>query len=250
MKARHTILLILLLCWTPLLWGQESPTKASIDILYLKDGSVLKGEILSYEKGKTLVFQLQGGQELQIQETEIDEIEQDKKIRRDPLAVHSIYHAFYVSSNHGSNFRRDNDWGLGLEVVSGIWLDETFGLGIGTGIMRYSMEYPWTVAPIFVDLKIKSSQRSPFFLGIDGGIGYALRSESNNVLGGQPGERIRVGMGKMWATKSTTKISVELSYLHQRAKFRGGTWGWPNSEDILVQNMRFKRYQLRFGVIF
>jgi hypothetical protein len=222
------------------------------DVVYLKDGSVLKGQIHTYEQGQSLRLHLHNGQELTLLDSEIEKIVQKEKrklIRRDPLAAGKIYHSFSFSGNVGSNLFDDTDWGIGIEHVTGYWLTSKVGVGIGGGIVQYSSDFSWRVAPLYLDVKLKSPGKSPFYVGMDAGIGFPLKNDNVNIIGSEVGERIRFGLGKIWTLGSATNISAEFSYLHQRASFESRTWNWW-SEDLLTRNILFKRYQLRFGFLF
>lgn len=222
------------------------------DVIYLKDGSVLKGQIVTYEQGQSLRLHLHTGQELTLPDNDIGRIVQKVKRRvnqRDPLAEGKFYHSFYFSGNLGSNYYKDNDWGLGMEYISGYWLSPQISLGLGGGIIQYSSDYSWRVAPVFIDMKWKSPKKSPVYLGADVGIGFPIKNENVNIIGGEAGERFRIGVGKIWSLRSATNLSTEFAYVHQRARFESNSWNWW-SEDYLSQDIRFKRYQLRIGFVF
>jgi hypothetical protein len=236
-------------------FGQTVPT---VDVIYLKDGSILKGEILAYEKGAILKIKLANDQKLELADQDIKRIVQepiDQKVikekdpDKDPLNAGRLYHAFYFSGNLGNNIFDDIDWGVGLEHVTGYWLDENWGLGLGGGIIQYSSDISWRVAPVFVDVKLKTRQRSPLYLGADLGLGFPLKNENLNIQSGKAGERVRLGIGKIWNTSSNARITAEISYLHQSVTFDSRTWRW-SDEDLTSRNLRFKRYQFRFGFLF
>ncbi|HKK75769.1 MAG TPA: hypothetical protein VJ953_11900 [Saprospiraceae bacterium] len=233
-------------------YGQKVDSE---DIIYLKDGSVLKGQISSYERGQSLLLDLHNGQQVVLEDKEIAKIVQEavkpRKKVANPLEKGSFYHAFYFSGNLGSNHYKTNDWGIGLEHVSGYWVSDKIGLGLGGGIQQFSGSYAWRIAPVFLDMKYKlnADAASPFYLGGDFGIGFPLKNENTNVIGGSPGERFRLGVGKIWTLPSSTRLSLEFSYLHHRTEFDSLSWNWW-SEDVISRNIRFKRYQLRFGFLF
>lgn len=222
-----------------------------MDQVYLKDGSLLHGKIL--ERGEEVLrFKMRNGSEVQIDVIEVQRLDQQierNRPGRDPLAQGSLYHAFYFSGNLGRNVQDDTDWGMGIEHVTGLWLSDTYGVGLGTGLVQYSADYAWRIVPLVADLKIKTEKAS-LLLTADAGLGFPLRNTNRNIQGGKPGERFRIGVGKIWETRSNTHITCELSYLHQRAVLRSNTWIWWGDGGTTLRNMRFKRYQLRFGVLF
>lgn len=264
MQNRHILLLFLCLCCFS---AQETFAQkmSNKDMVHLIGGRSLKGEIIHYEQGGNLILRIKNGVELKISDTTIDRIVQDangvrkaEKVAaktekvdpdKDPLQPKTLYHAFYFSGNLGGNIFDDTDWGVGIEHVTGYWLNENWSVGLGGGIVQYSSDYSWRVAPVFADVKLKSSAESPFYFSGDVGIGFPLANENLNILSGSPGERFRLGVGKIWKTHSNSRISAEFSYLHQRATFDSNTWGWW-SDNITSRNMRFKRYHLRFGFLF
>ena len=50
------------------------PNKSYVDVIYLKDGSILKGELQSYEIGKALTFKLESGSLMTIPYTEVKKV--------------------------------------------------------------------------------------------------------------------------------------------------------------------------------
>ena len=160
-----------------------------------------------------------------------------------------FYHAFLFSGNFGNNLFSDGDWGLGLEHITGYWLNKNWGIGIGGGLIQYSADYSWRVLPVYLDFKLKTTEMNPFYLGGDIGIGFPMKNENRNVRGGEAGERFRIGVGKIWTTRSDARLSVDIAYLHQRTIFESRSFGWVE-DDIIERDIRFKRYQFRIGVLF
>jgi len=250
MKYLVHLFVMLACCWVLPLSAQDAKM---VDVVYLNDGSILRGTIQHYDKGVFLDLLLKSGQTLKILEPEISKIVQEvekTKASKNALAPGKLYHAVYFTSNVGSNFFNSEDWGMGLETSTGIWLDQNYGIGLGTGIVQFSADYAWRVVPLVVDFKLKGKGASPFLLTADAGIGFPLKNENLNIHGGKAGERIRLGIGKIWTTRSQTNLSVEFSYLHQRAEFDSFTWGWWGDGGETIRNIRFKRYHLRVGVLF
>ena len=145
-------------------FAQNSSTK---DIVYLKNGSRLKGEIIHYERGGTLILKIDNGNELKMSDQTVERIVQEadelKKTQRvahqldtnkNPLEPKKWYHAFYFSGNLGGNVFDDRDWGVGIEHITGYWLNKNWGLGLGGGIVQYSSDFSWRVAPVFIDVKL------------------------------------------------------------------------------------------------
>ena len=58
-----------------------------LDEIHLKNGSTFKGEIVSYKRGKIMKIKLQTGQEIEIQDSEIQKIVQGIRVNEENIEL-------------------------------------------------------------------------------------------------------------------------------------------------------------------
>lgn len=82
LKQLLTCLFLFVLCTT---FAQERPSADYISVVYLKDGSIFRGDIVSYERGGVLEIKIIGGQVIKFQDEEVHHIEQERVERQEPV---------------------------------------------------------------------------------------------------------------------------------------------------------------------
>eukprot|EP01024_Parvocaulis_polyphysoides_P048124 TRINITY_DN4569_c0_g1_i2.p1 TRINITY_DN4569_c0_g1~~TRINITY_DN4569_c0_g1_i2.p1 ORF type:complete len:246 (-),score=30.10 TRINITY_DN4569_c0_g1_i2:25-762(-) len=121
-----------------------------LDVVYLTDGSRLKGEIVEYKQGEHLKIILTNGTELKVAAEEVERIRQqlpgedmpvstsdkkeDKKKKKPIMAENKgWYNVTYLASYNG---RVDGEFkmGLGLQNIVGYQFGQYLGLGLGFGL--------------------------------------------------------------------------------------------------------------------
>ena len=76
LKLKH-VLTVALVFFLLSVFAQGNASSEFISVLYLKNGSIFRGDILTYERGGILEMRIIGGQVLEFKEEEIERIEQE-----------------------------------------------------------------------------------------------------------------------------------------------------------------------------
>ena len=148
------------------------------DVVYLKNGSIIKGQILTDLQG---FKNLEGLVKIRTKDNslwvfkavEIDRISRshsDKPGRSDTL-VHKGYFNLTEAGILAGNSKNEYEGPFSLMNISGWKFKNNFSVGIGTGIEMMSETYLPVVADIRYNLKKHGA--SPFF-GVQGGYTFAL----------------------------------------------------------------------------
>ena len=229
------LLLLLAGLWMPL----SAQMVLSDDVLYLKDGSVIKGRIISKE-AETVRIELLGGSILVYSQEEITSIEREpspyRKIRmrfgqayqdREPTyRQRGLYHV--VSTDWCFNQSEWNTVRLDphLQYAAGYHFNRYVNLGIGTGLDGYE---GGVIIPWYVDFRGDLWQRklTPTYY-VNAGYGFtAVTGWLVSEMRG--GIMLSAGAGWKINTSRKTEWMITLGYKMQQTyqeRFAWNSWWW------------------------
>lgn len=264
MKPHIPILAILLtFLMTPLfLWGQN--TLGEDDVLYLHNGSILRGKIVEQVIGEYVKIEVISGQVFTIPTDEIERITIEPPLFS-KVQLTKFNHFRPISYRKQGNLYQTVDWGLNF--YQGEWgplastalhyrivyhKSHLLNFGGGTGWDIYS---EGTITPFFAELQgdLRKKPVTPTYL-VQAGYGIAV-SRSNNHDIFQGGPMGHAGVGIRFHTRSKTELALTVGYRFQHTyqEFREwprDIWNLPpgvTPEPALVTGTRFYQrfhYQL------
>lgn len=233
-----------------------------IDAVHLQDGSILKGEILEYQRGDFLVIKIQSG-ELRINESDIEKIVQEPK---DPLVALSLErqkkvkpYAFRERGFYGTTVfgllpgggaYRDQ-LGLSLQASFGYQFKRQLGAGIGLSLDGYAnADGGDTFIPVFAEARgyLWKRKSTPYWTAA-AGYGFPLRTEIVNqeVRRFEGGMMFHPAIGYRLGGDKTINLTVDVGYKFQRAITEREFFF---SGEIVTREVLYRRLSLRMSVIF
>lgn len=235
----------------------------TIDIVYLTDGSVLRGRILSYQPGEKLKFQLNSGGEVELADSGIEKIVQEPE---DPLVAtllrrqkaEKVYAfretGFYCATVFallpgGGEYR--SEMGLSLQASFGYQLNRHLGLGIGASIDGYANQASGdTFLPLFAEARgyLLKKKRTPYWV-VAAGYGFPLQTnmENQEIRRFEGGYMIHPAVGYRLGADKHLNMTLDLGYKFQKALTERE---FLFSGDILTRDVVYRRLCLRMSVIF
>lgn len=227
----------------PLLLAQEA------DHVYLKTGSVIRGNILEVDPADHVKIEDMCGNIWYYKISEVEKINSEpyeSKLRTSQVShgfdagfVNMTSIGFLVGASHNSQVAP-----LSLVMVNGYRLSNGFFAGIGTGVEFFSTSY----LPLFLDFRydIIGKDVVPYVLA-RGGYGLPLTgdySDYNNSYEYAGGALFGAGIGLKIRTRNHFAWDIELLYRYQKTAYTE-TYDWNNQvyeyEDI------FNRIEIRLG---
>jgi len=239
------------------------------DAIYLKNGSIYKGEILKYEQGSSLTLKIGDDQVIVIEEADIDRIVQGQpntenldiedevefipeviekeKIEFD-YKTEGWYNTTYIAFFAGNDGNEDNGngdfkLGSGLENVLGKQFSPLLGLGLGIGLDNYSRRGE-TILPVFAELRGYLLKNGQLYYSLGAGYGFAFKRESFGIRDANGGYMLHPAIGLRLGTPDGTNVNIDLGYKVQKAFFREELL----DGDIDERNILFQRLALRVGL--
>ncbi len=201
------------------------------DVVYLKNGSIIRGNIQEQKMGESLKIELLGGSILVYRHNEIDSIKKEDKIaaaKSKPEFVikqkgyRNITEAGIIFGKGNNNnysyyygYNR-NDFGVQLHTINGYQFNRFLFVGAGVGIERF-ISYRQSFAPFYVRLSsdLLKKRATPYIFT---DIGYALfwvndiSYDSYNYYNNKGGLFLQAGGGVRIFTHSKTSVQIGAAY--------------------------------------
>ena len=235
-------------------FSQDTATNITKDILFLKDGSVLRGTIVEQVPNQYLKIGISGGTVVEVNMNEVKRIKADKgnyvfNPDGSNTKVKGFYTGYSVQAMFGqageSDFEERLIIGAGIQYSLGYQFNKYASLGGGIGMQLYDR--------VFGDVFVQGRAFLPLgkltpTLAIDAGYGVPLvLSGINNPATQQKGGvSLRPSVGLRIATKNRADILVDAGYQFQHFTSKNN-WGWGSTDEFDVW---YKRMSFRIGWLF
>ncbi len=237
------------------------------DVVYLKDGSVLKGLIVNYQQGGALNFELENGEVIVIQDAEIARIVQDvmtpkaksydelMNARSKAKPKEQVYafreRGFYNAMALGSlNTRAANEFRMGLSFhnISGFQFSRLFGAGLGVGIETYGTDDDEVIYPVFAEFRgyLTKKIKAPYY-AFSGGYGFMATNKKEFITEARGGWMLHPAIGMRFSSKKQTNLTADIGYKFQKAYFRRD---FNFNGDIEIRDILYQRLIIRVGLLF
>lgn len=146
------------------------------DVLYLKDGSIIRGEIVEYVAGKNIKIETADGSIFSYPDIQIDSVKKEKSKLAD---YYDTYEYHSLRFNGGSSSRNaSSDITAGVEYQYGWYFFKYLSLSIGTGI-HFTEGEPGAV-PLVLTGRWFFSESSGIYLLTGGGPAYTTGGDGGN----------------------------------------------------------------------
>jgi len=217
--------ILIIICSILLFASRLIAQKPLDDVVYLTNGSFLRGKIIEMNPGQSLRIVLQGSDSLTVMMADVKEIKQEET----PPAV--VVPAEGARKDQGYTLMADANFGLGklrgpdrvtdddqaawsamFTVFNGFTLSPYVQLGLSTGIELWSTRF---FIPVFVDLRVNFMDRdnSPFAY-LNGG--YSIGWKQGSPGTGYGGGMAAAGLGAKFRISPKNLMLVSLGYMFQQ----------------------------------
>ena len=258
---KHFLMLSMLLFSCAILYAQETPAseEPQLDIVYLKNGSVFRGKIVSYEQGGVLKFAMMKGRNIfKFNDDEIEKIIQgtaaDNKVKvkgiRDKtyrFRERGVYYTAALGFPGGRNTTwGDFELGLSIQMSAGLQFNRFVGAGIGFGSDFYYVGSGEMVLPVFAEVRGYWLKRNvtPFY-NLAVGHGFGIKNDQNGIVKAEGGLMFNPSVGIRFGGSDMSNFTLEFGYKRQKARQYRGSIEFP-----WIMEFVYHRYMLRFGVLF
>lgn len=240
------------------------------DVLYLKNGSVLRGEIIEYEVKDYVKIRLREGTVFSYKTSEIEKITREAskftqlKLRYRPGLTPIRYmeeKKFYPHISYAFTFNETGDrilTNFSTHLRTLYNFDRRFQAGLGTGFDFYE---GGLVIPAFVEIQgdILKTRATPFYL-LQGGYGFGTGGTRDHIVF-DGGLMAHAALGLHWYTANRRSYYVSLGFKIQNTyqEFRefppnffccGFPGGAVPDPPLVIGTRRYQKIVLQFGYNF
>ena len=216
------------------------------DQIKFKNGHVLSGEIIDYRPGDIVVFQLKGGNQLEIPINRIAKIWQDaigiRAKRPNLFKEKGLY--FVLNGSTSLN----NQFGYSLTHTIGYRFNRLVGVGIGGGIENYEDGEGKRVVPIYAEARgfLFDKKITPYY-SIRAGYGIGLTNDEFGIREAGGGVHLNPEIGYRLGGHDAVNLFIGIGLKVQDAEF---TYRNPWDGSRTTENISYRRYMLTFGLVF
>lgn len=223
------------------------------DVVYLTNGSILRGTIIAYDLDVELTLLLPNGIEVKVPAKRIEKVIQlrygkTKKVKNEEYAFkeRGVYNATMFHLSPGRTADNNPALGISLYHSTGFQFNRFLGIGGGIGVDSYNVSQFETVYPLYAEARgyFLSNWSSPFY-SVATGYGFAFRNQDNSIIAARGGFFAHPSVGYRLSAKKTSNWTWALGMKFQNAQWTRQIW---NGQE--VQTMWYKRVTLKVGLIF
>lgn len=232
------------------------------DIVYLKDGGVLKGRVLEYNPEETIKIKIVGGSILVYESSKVLKIEQIEKKKSRRMSAqkevpnrHKPSDVGWYHAVAGELFFYGN-MGICLMASTGWSFHRMLGIGGGIGAMtwRYSgvawvdgrttrADFSYTFVPIYANIR-GNFMKTSTSLFYDMNVGYSISLQGD--IGGKGGLYLRPSIGVRFSSKVRTHTFLDIGCIIQASNYE---YAIMNGGQVVGTKI-FYSPSIRVGVVF
>lgn len=232
-------------------FGQQSTD----DVVYLKNGSVIRGSIVELVPDGNITIEIMGGSTLVYPMAEVEKITKEKSRYEMPIQkAHYIKHrGFFNSSEIGLGFGSQNYYyggitsNVSMQTINGFQYSRHLQAGLGIGIDYYTNQ-PLLYNPVFIRISgdIINNPVTPFYY-VDGGYTFVWEEDNNDATTYEGGIMFNPGIGVKFYSRTKASYTIGFGYKSQKSTY---TYNNPWDNSVFVEKRTFNRLTLKLGIGF
>ena len=257
---RNWLLFCLLLCTFQLI-GQNTEAFKRPDVVYLKSGSIFRGQIEMYEIGKELKLRTSKNNVMVFKAKNIKKIVQEPTTAEKaaqlnkPENIKQTY-AFRENGLHFSTMigyiGGNNQFGnytdaFNVHFQSIYQHNRLLGAGLGVGVDFYNVNLG-SIIPIYGTIRgyLKAKNVSPYYQ-IAAGYGISVNGESSSFTDSSGGYYLAPELGFRFGGSAETNMTVGLGLQWQQATY---TQDFGDTISKNEDEYTFRRFNFKIGILF
>ncbi|MEX2347370.1 MAG: hypothetical protein WD604_17230 [Balneolaceae bacterium] len=239
MMMNKYILLVAFVLFAPLTMAQSNTNTE--DVVYLKNGGIIRGEILEIVNNETVKIQTAGRNVFVLQMNDVDRIEEEK------ITAGRYYKTSGYINHTGVDFLSGpGTTTVRFQMMNGYRFSPRFAAGIGAGYIPYND--PLGLIPVYLDLSYKLTEANAApYLFLKTGYSFSVHSEERYpVEDHRGGWLLNPGMGIEFNLSGGFRWYLNAGYNLNKAHFNEEGWG----NEIIENELSYRRAMFGLGFSF
>ncbi len=252
------LLLIAVLFFSSQIFAQETEQFKRTDVVYLKNGSIFRGVIKSYEvagqlrleleKGQVIIFESKNIKKI-VQEATADEqlIVDSEPNKQYAFREQGVYYSTAIGYIGGNNLNANYTDAYNIHFLSGFQFNRWVGAGLGVGVDFYNVNLG-SVLPVYAEGRgyFKASNFSPFYQ-VAAGWGFPIVGEDSFYSEKKGGYYLAPALGLRFGGSQEANFFTTIGLQWQKATYTQDFGdGVSNNKDTYT----FRRFNFKVGVVF
>lgn len=225
------------------------------DVVYLNNGSIIRGAIIEMETGAQIKIETFGGSVFVFDMDDVEKIAREKvkylEYVKGPIKYKTS--GYFNVSEIGIMVGNTTVYSYApaasftMQTVNGFQFTRWLQTGIGIGMDIYNDNGSYALSPIFLRIggEVLRKQATPYYF-VDAGYAIPWGPSDNTYYKLEGGPTANAGIGVKFHTRSDIGYIITLGYKYQRSKTHN-TW-WDGSIHTEVRT--YQRMSMRFGITF
>jgi hypothetical protein len=230
----------------------QAQTKQYNDVVYLKDGSKIRGSVLNYKPDESVLVALSSGQEVKILAKDVKKVVMDlptapKTIKPYEFRERGLYNATSFALSFGKSYYT-NSGGVGLQHSIGYQFKRILGAGVG---VSYENLYVQNSAEgrmfsVFGELRgYLSKHNTAFYYNLAGGMAFPVAKADENLTNLKGGLLIYPAVGMRFGASKRYNFFMDIG-----AKIQQVSYSSVNEWSENHYAVTYRRWVLRSGILF
>lgn len=211
------------------------------DVIYFKNGAILRGEIIERNGDESLKI------ETNCRNVVVVRLEEVEEIRRENIPVARYYKTSGYVNQTGLDLLPGNEvTSVRFQMVNGYQFTPRFSAGLGVGYTTYND--PLSLVPVFLDLRFKLFKaNTTSYIFFKGGYNFTAHTDDAVLIEGKRGGyTINPGVGLHFDTSGDHGWYINVGYNIDKFGFDQQGWGG----QTVINDHTFKRVNFGLGLSF
>lgn len=238
------------------LFAQNGDNFVRTDVVYLRSGSIFRGQIEAYEHGKELKLRLDESRVVIFAAKDIrriiqlaNESEDEKNNFKSEYAFREkgLYFHSAIGYIGGNNLFGNYTDGFNVHAQGGYQFHRLIGAGLGIGVDYYNIGLG-SILPIYGTARgyLKRTNVSPYYQ-LAAGYGFPIANANNRFAKTEGGYYFSPELGFRFGGSSEANFTMGLGLTWQKAAY---TTSFGDAISKNVDNYTFRRFNFKIGVLF
>lgn len=210
------------------------------DVIYLKDGGVIRGEILEKNPDGFLKIETIGRNILVIEMEKVSEIKSEEPVRQKTFKSSG-----YINRS-GIDILAGNSNSTRFTMVNGYLFNPRFSAGIGVSFVHY--DDPISLIPVFLEFNFRLlKENSSPYLFLKSGYSFSLHTNDQMEINDHSGGfTFNPGMGVQLDLANGVGFYINMGYNVDNLEYEFETFGL----QTVKEEFTFRRINIGFGLVF
>lgn len=226
----------------PLLALAQTETE---DVVYLKNGSILRGEIIEQTNNEILKIKTVGRNVIVVKWENVERIAREE-IPHSDFGQQYFEKSGYVINTGFDILTGGGTTSVGFRMVNGYRFNPQLSAGLGIGLVLYND--PQNLVPIYLDFKykLKRANSTPFVF-LKTGFSFSIMSDENlEVVDHDGGFMLSPGIGIQFETSEEFGLYFTAGYNLDNSKYEQEDFNGRTVET----DINYRRMMIGFGFSF